>query len=243
MKLLFRLLVLAGIITYLGFAFGKFTRQGDTLKCNAVRIIIADSLQPGFITSAEVDRILRSSHLYPVGKLMDSVSSHGIEQVLMRNAFIRDAECYKTANGCFNILISQRLPLVRVMTAEGEDFYIDTNGKPMHAKGYRASVPVATGTVGQAQLADLVALGNFLKENVFWEKQVQQINVLPEGDIEIIPRVGEQVIFLGKAENLRQKFDNLKLLYEHVMPEVGWNKYTAFNIAYENQVICTKNNK
>ncbi len=243
MKLLLKLLVILGLAVYLGFAFAKFSGQGSSQKCDAVKVSIADSTHAGFITAEEVERLLHKAKLYPVGKLMDSIDNHAIEQALLKNAFIRDVECYKSAGGTFNVLVTQRLPLLRVLAENGDNYYIDANGKPMAPQHYKADLVVATGAIERKDLKSLVALGNFLYEDPFWSKQVEQIHILPNKEIEIIPRVGEQSIFIGEATNLKKKFRNLRVFYERVMPEVGWNKYSTLNIAYENQIVCTKNKK
>ncbi len=239
MKLLLKLLILVGIAAYLVFAFIKFPATGSNVVCNAVRISIADSTQAGFITTDEVERILQRSGLYPKGKLIDSINNHLIEQALLKNTFIREAKCYKSANGCFNVLITRRLPLVRVLT-EKDDYYVDADGNIMKAGQYKANIVVATGNIEKSDLPSLIGIGAFLANDPFWNNQVEQINVLPDKNIELVPRVGEQIIILGKATNLKKKFRNLKIFYERVMPEVGWNKYTALNLTYDNQVICKK---
>ncbi len=239
MKLLFKLFLLVGIAAYLVFAFITFPDLGSNAVCNDVRITIADSTQAGFITAAEAKQILHKAQLYPKGKLMDSVNNHSIEQALLKNTFIREVECYKSANGCFNILITQRLPLVRVLT-ETDDYYLDANGKIMPAGIYKANIVVATGSIEKSDRQSLLSIGAFLADEPFWNKQIEQINVQPDKNIELIPRVGEQIIFLGKATDLKRKFRNLKIFYERVMPEVGWNKYASLNLAYGNQVICKK---
>ena len=60
-------------------------------------------------------------------------------------------------------------------------------------------------------------------------------------EFELIPRVGSQVIELGDADNLEEKFENLKLLYLEGFNKIGWNKYERISLKYKNQVVCTKN--
>ena len=56
-------------------------------------------------------------------------------------------------------------------------------------------------------------LSTFIRDDKFWNSQIEQMYVNKQYEFELIPRVGSQVIELGRADNLQEKFDNLKILY------------------------------
>lgn len=241
MKTLTKLLLLALCIGYLTFVFLKVSRTQVALKCEGVRTLVADSAKAGFITPVEVDRLLQKAALYPVGREMSRISGAEIEQALRRNHFISDVHVYKTpANRMVNIVITQRAPLLRVMADSGEDFYIDEHGARMQAGRYAADVPVATGSVGlRYARGKLLALGRELRDDAFWNAQIQQICVRPDGEVDLVPRVGRQLIHFGDpSRETAVKLRNLRAFYEKVMPEVGWNKYAQINLEHTNQIIC-----
>lgn len=241
MKAAFKLLLLVGLIVYLVFAFTRFTRRGSSEVCEVVKVTVADSAQAGFITQEEVCKILKAARIYPVGLPIDSVDSEAIEKALVRNTFIKEAVCYKAPGGRLNVLVSQRMPVLRVIADNGEDYYIDEEGFTMLPQGYEANLVVATGHIDKAfTKRHLVRLGQHIAADPFWNNQIEQINVTSEGEIELVPRVGNQTLFLGRPVNLQKKLENLRIFYKRVMPTVGWNKYSHINLEYENQVICTK---
>ena len=41
---------------------------------------------------------------------------------------IEKAECYKAQNGRVNIRVTERVPVVRVLAANGDDYYVDRDG-------------------------------------------------------------------------------------------------------------------
>lgn len=131
MKTLLKLFLLLAIVVYLVFAFTRFARSKDTTRCTQVAMVVTDSAHAGFITKAEVERILKEKHLYPVGQLLDSVNSKRIEDTLKRNPFVSNAVCYKTPGGRINVVITQRLPLLRVMAGDGSSYYLDEQGNAM----------------------------------------------------------------------------------------------------------------
>ena len=127
------------------------------------------------------------------------------------------------------------------MSKDGDNYYLDANGNAMNPQGYVADLVVATGDIDRNfAKKHIVRFGLYFKNNEFWDNKIEQIYVRPDKEIELTPRLGDQVIFFGTADSLECKFQNLKNFYTKVMPQVGWNKYTALNVEHPNQIICKK---
>ena len=83
---------------------------------------------------------------------------------------------------------------------------------------------------------------------------VEQINILPDQNVEIVPRIGNHIVLLGKlpedvdrkkqeeaiADFFNHKMERLEKFYRYGLSEVGWNKYSYVNIEFDNQIICRK---
>lgn len=230
-----------GLIVYLVFAFTHFTGESYSTKCAGINIAVTDSARAAFMTSADVEHILRKARYYPIGQKMDAINSRKIEILLMKNPFIKEATCYKTPDGRINIIIAQRLPLMRVIANNGLNCFVDEHGFMMKPMGYAADLVVVTGAVDPPFIKkSLIPLGIFLRDNEIWDKQIVQINVSEDHKLTLIPRVGDQVIRFGAADSIPQKFNNLRAFYEKVMPKVGWNKYSRISLENTNQIVCTK---
>ena len=241
LKTFFKLILLAGIIVYLCFAFANFTTHGDTTVCKEVSFTIADSSHAGFITTDEADRLLRQSGLYPVGREMEQIDGLAIERALRRNSFIDSVSCYKSPGGVVNVLILQRLPLLRVKADNGDDYYIDDKGNIMNPQGYSADLVVATGDISRPYAQrQLIKLARFLRDDAFWNNQIEQIYVSPQRHISMVPRVGSHTIAFGTTDSINQKFRNLYTFYEKVLPEVGWNKYAEISVEHVSQIVGRK---
>lgn len=241
MKTLVKIVLLVALAVYLVFAFADFSRHGDNTVCSSVNYTIADSLHAGFITVEEADRLLRASGLYPVGRTLDQVDGLAIERALRRNSYIDSVSCYKSPNGVVNVLIEQRLPLLRVLSDNGDDYYMDQKGNLMTPQGYVADLIVATGHIDRKYArSELLKLGRFLHADPFWNAQVEQIHVLPNHHLRLVPRVGGHTIEFGTADSISQKFRNLYTFYEKVLPQVGWNKYTEISVEHVTQIVGKK---
>ena len=169
-------------------------------------------------------------------------SESWMEEALAHHPLIDGVECYKTPGGRVCVEVSQRLPILRVMSDNGDNYYLDDKGSimPPGAKCV-AHLPVVTGYVEKSfAMRDLYKFGVFLQQNEFWDAQIEQIHVLPDKNIELVPRVGDHLVYLGRLDNFEQKLKRLKVFYEKGLNQVGWNKYSRINVEFSNQIICTK---
>lgn len=240
-KIFFSLTVVL-IVAYLGLSITAFNVQPANVVCNDLELIIKDSINAGFVTKKEVTSILRKDELYPVGKPMENILCKAMEEVLEKHPLIDEVECYKMPNGKVAVEVTQRVPLLRIMNNKGENYYIDNKGgiMPPESKCV-AHLAIATGNVGKEFATnELYAFAQYLRKNKFWNAQIEQINVLSSKELELVPRVGDHIIFLGKIDNYENKLSRLKEFYSKGLNKVGWNKYERINLEFNNQIICTK---
>lgn len=243
MKNLLKVLFLFCLAGYLVFAFTGLSGGGDTTKCDSLNVHINDSIHDGFITEAEVGRIIRQAGLWPVGQEMKNIEGQKIERLLKKNPFIRTAKCWKTSGGTVNVSVSQRLPIMRIKANSGEDYYIDADGQPMDAMHYTADLVIATGQVSKQQAKDnLIHLGKYIFNNSFANDLVVQVNVDERGAVSLVPRFGCDVIRLGKTDSTEYaaKMERLQTFYTKVLPTTGWNKYSEIDLSYKGQVVARK---
>ena len=129
---------------------------------------------------------------------MNTVNPRKIEETLEKSPFVEKAECYKTINGHVCINIQQRIPVVRVMANNGENYYLDTYGNLMPESRYVTDLIIATGNISKKYAQSvLTRVANYIMADNFWKNQIVQINILDNGTMEIVPRVGDHIVFLG----------------------------------------------
>lgn len=230
---------------YLILAITAFNKPDElNSTCGEVSINIKDGIVKGFLNADEVKVQLQRARLYPLGELMEQVNTRKIEETLRQNPFVESAECYKTQTGRVFINLTQRLPVMRVKADNGEDYYVDEHGNIMPNTHYVSDLAVATGHI-QKKYAQktLTRLGKYLLEHPLWRSQIEQVYVLSDGTVELVPRVGEHIIYIGKPVDLDRKFTRLEKFYKYGLPKAGWNKYAYISIEFDNQIICKKNKK
>jgi cell division protein FtsQ len=220
------------------------------VACREVKVYIPGNQY--FIDREEVDNILKVHRHKLVGRLMENINLHDLEKKLKANPFIESAKVYADMDGIIKVEISQRQPIIRVMNQFDQDYYIDQHGVkiPLSAN-FTARVLAANGYIDEvfANKVDtlhtdiakqLFKTADFIIRDSLWDAQIAQVYVNQDHEIELIPRVGNNRILLGNADDLEAKFHNLLVFYKQALPRVGWDRYKTINIKYANQVVGVK---
>lgn len=247
-KIIIVAILFIAVATYIVYAMIVATDADSDNKCTDIELNIEQNPNSGFINNNIIEKILRDANVSPKDKLMSNISTRQIEEVLKKNEFIEKVECYKTASNKIAINITQRTPVIYIMPDKGDGYYVDKYGKIITKSSYPVNMPVATGQIIEKYAKrKLSQLGSFLINNEFWNNQIEQINVSVNSDkecvIDLVPRVGDQIIHLGRINNFERKLNRLMLFYRQAMPKIGWNNYSMINLEYEGQIICKKQNK
>lgn len=235
----------AVIAAYLLLAVTAFNQpDARATQCSEVRIDIEESVVDGFLTTDGIRKTLSRSGLYPLSQPMQDISPRLIEEALLKSPFIDSAECYKTQGGHVCIQVKQRIPAVRVMPTGGGSYYVDTRGNIMPETRYVTDLVVATGSITRKYAqGTLTQAANIILHDKFWKNQVVQINIQPDGSMEIVPRIGEHIVYLGAPVHVDKKLERLRKFYLYGLNKAGWNKYDYINVEFDNQIICRKHNR
>ena len=124
-------IVMLVLIAYLVVAVSAFNRKPADQTCRDMELVIKDTAYAGFITKDELKGILQKKGIYPIGKKMGRISTKSLERELSKHPLIDEAECYKTPSGKVCVEVTQRIPILRVMSANGENYYLDNKGTVM----------------------------------------------------------------------------------------------------------------
>jgi len=244
------------LAVYLVLAVTAFNRPDESRDiCTRVVVDVADANAGGFIDGKEVSRRLTEAGLYPLHRPMSEVSARGIEERLLNSSFVRTANCTKTIDGTVRIEITQRTPVIRVMSDSGDDYYLDDQSSIMPGKNYTSDLIVATGHISRTVATRQIApMGLAILQNDKWRSLIEQINVLPDMSVEIVPRVGNHIVCLGKLPDAKgywnreeqikafvdRKLGRLMKFYRYGLSQAGWNRYDYISVEFDNQIICHK---
>lgn len=241
-------LLTMGLTAYLFFAMVSMSDVDVEAVCNDVVFNFLDEKDAGFVNKKNIETILKSHNLYPKGKLMVDVDTRKIEALISENDFIKDVQCYKSVDGNFCIDITQRKPVIYILPEKSLGYFIDEDGDRVPNTNYASNIVTVTGNIDSLYAhKELTKIGKYLKNDEFWNHQIEQIHISMNADgkrvAEIVPRVGNHIVYLGTLDDFKDKLARLKVFYSKAITTVGWNKYERINIEYSNQIICTKHKK
>lgn len=232
--------------------------SANSRRCKGISIDIKDSSDYHFVTKQQLLNLVYGNTGKIIGKTVKELSASEIENKINGLRELKEAEVYITIDGTIHVYANQRDPVMRVMPDGGGDFFVDEDGvvvrkrnlytPRLHVVGGNVNISAAMlngvsvldTSIKNSILKDIYYLVEYINDDSFWSAQIDQIYVDNDDQIDLIPRVGNQVIHLGTTENLEGKLRNLMAFYDKVLPEVGWNKYSVINLEYKDQIVCKK---
>jgi cell division protein FtsQ len=235
-----------------------YARWSHSKPCRRVEITIVDSSKYHFVTKKDIQNTIISQNGNLVGKPVKEIRVDEIEKTMGRYRELKTAEVCMEIDGTLHIYADQRTPVMRVMANNGGDYYIDTEGVVIRRRNlYTPRLHIVGGNINISQamlngvsvldtsirnsiLKDIYYLVGYINSDDFWSAQIDQIFVDRNDEVELIPRVGNHVVHLGSTENFEGKLRNLRVFYDKVLPEVGWNKYSTINLAFKDQIVCKR---
>ena len=244
------------LAAYIVIAFMAFNKPNEVNHvCTQVNINTQHAATNRFITAPEIKARFQKTKLYPLGKPLKDIDARHIEETLKQSPFVKNAECYKTEDGHVSITLTQRMPTLRIKAENGDDYYLDDKDSIMPNSHYTSDLVIATGNISRWYARNYVShLADALMSSEFWKNQIEQIHVLPNHGIELIPRVGDHIIYIGQlpetiytnerkklvTDYVSKKMDRMEKFYKYGLSQAGWNKYSYINVEFSNQIICKK---
>ncbi|MBR2638560.1 MAG: hypothetical protein IKD40_06955 [Bacteroidaceae bacterium] len=235
------LIVTAGFLgAYIAFALLFLPTKEDSVECSGMNISIENN-EHHVLGIQDIERILKEKGLTPKGRSLSEIDCSLIEQNIKKLSIVKECECYKTHKGAINIDIECKEPIMLVYTIDDGRFCIDSYGDIIEGVNSSIYLPVASGYIernmAKKELLDIALL---LKENQFWQEQIEQIYFTNKREIVFVPRVGNHTIEAGTAKNIKKKLEKLEEFYKKGLNKIGWNKYSKLNIEFDNRVIGTR---
>ena len=218
--------------------WGYRMRPTDTV-CVSMAFTIEDRAERQYVTESELTGLLQAEGIYPVGRKLDIVSLHRIEQTIVAHPMVRTAECYLTPRNEVKVRLTQRVPLLRVQTP-GEAYFIDTDRRVMPARAVvKDSVLLATGAVGvQMASGPLADFAEWLQDNPFWRKRVHHVRVESPQMVYIYQRGEHQPrVAMGNMRGYEKKLAKLRVFIENGAEATRDKNYTELDLRFKGQVI------
>jgi len=91
-----------------------------------------------------------------------------------------------------------------------------------------------------ALLRDVYNISMAIQNDSFIMALIEQVDITPQRTFEMVPKIGDGTIAFGDGTGIEKKFSKLKLFYEQIMPQSGWNYYNTIDVQYAGQIVARR---
>ena len=226
-------------------------QKENHLTCKNLQVKIDYDSGLAFLSEKEIkDRVNFFSNNKLIGKQLSEINLSGLEKEIEKNPYVDNAEVFVDQEQKLIVEVKQKRPILRILNKDGVGYYISENNEHMPLSDkFTPYVAVASGNVEMHTNSkrdstvqnDLYNLFEFIRKDKFLNALVDNVYVNEDGSMDIIPKISGHIIHFGNAEEkMKEKFDRLKVFYNEGFKKVGWTKYKAIDLTYDNQVVCEK---
>ncbi len=224
------------------------------------KIVIHVKGEDAFLTEDELyDRLKRKGLIFE-GQTHKTLKSSVIERFISTMSEVKDVRVFTRIGSAWTIEVTVRKPIARIYNQFHETFYLDEDGIVVKTSGlHTARVVVVTGFIPDRirsisvkeiinndslksirKLDDVYRISNYVCNDPELQALIGQIHLKKNGDFVLIPLVGDQLIVFGSAftdQEVRDKFEKLKIFYTKGLPYEGWEKYSEISLKYRGQIV------
>lgn len=213
-----------------------------------------------FLTEDDIINRLKDQGLIVDDMVYSELNINKIERFLEQMNEVKEVKVFINSGNFWEIKIELKQAIARLFNLDGSSCYLDKDGNLLPTSiNYAAHVVTVSGYINETDFTknvetvinndslrtieiidDLYAISDYVCLNNFLSAQITHVYVNASKEFELIPRVGDQRILFGKAEDIAGKFKKLEVFYKEGISNAGWNKYDTINIMYKNQVVCSK---
>jgi len=266
MKLFLKILLIvlwvslaAGAIVLMSFA----NQNHETKACSGLDVKMDYAGSEPMFTIFDIKQQLIGSFGKFEQKKLAELDIQKIQSYMRKNPYVNKADVHITVEGKLVVELTQCKPIVRIVTQNEQNFYLDDKGKIIPANpDYPVRVFVASGNIlasmrpgksifekqkplsspdkSMQVLFNIHSLALKLKNDSVMNALVEQIYLKPNGSMQLVTKAGSHLVEFGDTTDAPEKIENLKAFYKYGLTKTGWKKYRIINLTYKNQVVCTK---
>src|SRR5690606_4694946 len=218
------------------YGFAEYRSKQRKVENVTVKFVGEDNL---YLSEDAVNKLLIQKFGPLLNRTKEQLVLNTMEEVILSNDMVKNAQVYLTVNGDLVSKIVQRKPIGRIEGAS--KYYLDDQGKNMPLSIlHSARVPIITGKISGETLEDAYQILNYINADDFLRKNVIGIHILEVGDYQLRFRMENFVVNLGGVENLNEKFKNFMAFYVKASKDNTLEEYAVVSLEFNNQVVCTK---
>ena len=239
-SIILKSLVVVGLVALLALAVGTSRGKDREERCKELVCKIVDKDERSYVSEQELFTLLKQHNAYPVGEYLHRINLQHMENIIRQHPMVRTAECYTAEDGTARIRVTQRVPLLKVVTAD-EAYYIDTDRCKMPlVASIRDTVPVAMGKVGFEMASTVLAdFAEWVQEDDYWRARIEAIDVRLPRQVCIKQNGKQEDLMIGDLMGYAGKLEKAEVFYRRTA-SMEKPRYRTLDLRYQGQVVARR---
>ena len=239
-SIILKSLVVVGLVALLALAVGTSRGKDREERCKELVCKIVDKDERLYVSEQELFTLLKQHNAYPVGEYLHRINLQHMENIIRQHPMVRTAECYTAEDGTARIRVTQRVPLLKVVTAD-EAYYIDTDRRKMPLRSsIHDTVPVAMGKVGFEMASTVLAdFAEWVQEDDYWRARIEAIDVRLSKQVCIKQNGKQEDLMIGDLMGYEGKLEKAEVFYRRTA-SMEKPRYRTLDLRYRGQVVARR---
>ena len=239
-SIILKSLVVVGLVALLVLAVGTSRGKDREERCKELVCKIVDKDERLYVSEQELFTLLKQHNAYPVGEYLHRINLQHMENIIRQHPMVRTAECYTAEDGTARIRVTQRVPLLKVVTAD-EAYYIDTDRCKMPLRSsIHDTVPVAMGKVGFEMASTVLAdFAEWVQEDDYWRARIEAIDVRLPKQVCIKQNGKQEDLMIGDLMGYAGKLEKAEVFYRRTA-SMEKPRYRTLDLRYQGQVVARR---
>ncbi|MEZ4900445.1 MAG: hypothetical protein R2822_01055 [Spirosomataceae bacterium] len=245
---------IASGVLFIGIIVVFVEMQQRSKRCQNIIIKLDEKAEYPFFTEQDIKSLITVRGVDIIeGMLFSEINLKGLENRVLKNRLIKKCDVFRDLSGNLVVAIEQQRPVARLIPmassvpiSASQGGYLTESGDiiPLSNRFAIRTVLVSgrffskVSRLKSKEGQSLIFFLEGLRQNSFWKAQIAEVVVAEDGELTLIPQVGQHQIDFGLPEDFEVKFEKLKIFYKTILPLRSWERYQRVSVKFKNQIVC-----
>lgn len=230
-----------GLISLMAIILFSFTNQkNQSREVKEIKVNFKNE-DSHFVTSEDIRNLIENNLPNTSYVNRTIVDLNNLEDAVLNNKLVGDAEVYLNVNGEIIVEIWQKKAIGRVVSHQNS-FYIDEHGEDMPLSDvFSKRVPLVQGDISNENRNSIQKMLVLISNDNFLQSDLAGIVIENTNNVSLISRNNKFQILFGSFDEMERKLNNYKAFVQYGLhEEIGIEQYKKINLQFTQQVVCTK---
>ena len=232
--------------------------QQKSKSCRGVVVQLDENAEYPFFVENDIKNLVTLNGADQLDEMLfKEINLQTIENRVLKNRLIKTCQAHRDLSGYLVVAIEQHKPIGRLVNYSSNDNQTLAASKGGYLTETGAFMPLSSRFAARVALVSgdffkdsknlksitgrkIVELLKTIQQNPLWKAQITELIVANNGEITLIPQVGQYQIEFGLPDDVEKKLEKINVFYKTILPLKGWKQYKRVSVKFRNQIVCEK---